>query len=354
MPLDNDTSNTRRGSQNRHIVRPPGLHRTSGPFGGWVDDRGRPVVNQGTLERLERLSLPPAWTHVWAAANPGNSIQATGVDARGRTQYRYSLAALATGNQRKFDHLLQFAGALPKLRHRISGDLEPETDVSTARPSACQVTAAVMRLLDKGLFRVGNGRYARDNHTYGLTTLRRGQVTVQGNAAVFDFVGKEHIAHHLVISDEAVAKILQQLLSIPGTSDEALFTATNPPWHIDSATINSYIHAHGAVEGSAKVFRTWGATVAAAAVAAGATFPRTPRRSQDLVPFDAAAHLLGNTPGVARQSYVHPKAVIIGQSPEVRAAVGLAAEDSGSDDVRRVFHDTRVQAAVYNRLSADS
>ncbi|MFG6503303.1 hypothetical protein [Microbacterium sp. P05] len=331
----------------RHIVRPPGLHRLSAHGRRWADEVGDPVTDPAVLDRLDRLRIPPAWTHVWAATDPDAALQATGVDARGRTQYRYSEAAVAAASENKFHHLLQFAGALPVLREAVEADLGGGV-------AGQRATAVVVRLLDRGLFRVGNDRYARDNHTYGLTTLRRDQVTLVGDTAVFDFVGKEHLALHLEVEDAAATAVLRELRAQLGPPDGALFATEDPPlWRrVDSATVNSFIHTHGGVAGSAKAFRTWGATVVAAAVTAGATFPApSSRRSADLLPYDAAARLLGNTPVVARASYVHPDAITAGRTAAVIGAVRNAAARLGSEDVRHVFPDPEVQASVLDHLS---
>jgi len=342
----------------RHIIRPPGLHRMTGRPERWVDSEGEPVVDPAVVERLHRLSIPPAWTHVWASLDAESPVQATGVDFRGRTQYRYSAAAVAAAERNKFDHLLQFAASLPALRERVSADLAASTADPASILQPTRVTAALVRLLDRGLFRVGNERYARDNHTYGLTTLRRDQVSVAGDTATFDFVGKEHVEHHLVVTDAAAVAVVAQLLDQESDPAVPVFATPDPPlWRrVDSVTVNSYIHSHGAVVASAKTFRTWGATVVAASVAAGASFRDATRvrRSADLIAYDAAAHMLGDTPAVARRSYVHPQALSAGRSDRVVAAVRQASKTSDSDDVRDIFHDHGVQAVVLDFLVSNA
>jgi DNA topoisomerase I len=330
----------------RHVPRPPGLHRL-GPD-RWVDDTGEPVRSPDTRDRLRALRIPPAWTHVWASADPDAPLQATGVDARGRTQYRYSAAALARSTEDKYAHLELFARALPRLRTRVDAELAHE------HPRVPALTAAAVRLLDRGLFRVGNDRYARDNHTFGLTTLTRAQVELHGDEAVFDFVGKEHVRHHIVVADAAVARVLRARLADPADAHDWVFAAPEPPHlhRVDSVSLNAYIHAHADVGASAKTFRTWGATVAAAALAAGASVPPLADRRirADLRPVHGAAYLLGNTPAVARASYIHPAAVAAGSSSPVRAAVSAALARAGSDDVRGILHDDGVHEAVLAAL----
>ena len=188
-------------------LRPLGVHRVRTRPDEWVDDAGTTVIDPAVLGRLRGLAIPPAWTDVWATLDASASVQATGVDGRGRTQYRYAPEAIALAADRKFEQMLAFAAALPALRKNVADDLAGKhRDVRAPRT----VTAAVVRLLDRGLLRVGNERYARDNHTYGLTTLRRNQVAVRGQTITFDFVGKEHVAHRVSVTDRAVARVVSR------------------------------------------------------------------------------------------------------------------------------------------------
>jgi DNA topoisomerase-1 len=330
------------------LPRPPGLHRVAG--GRWVDDDGAPVTEPEVLERLRRLAIPPAWVEVWASADPTSRVQATGVDSRNRTQYRYSEAAVAEAAENKFAHMIDFAHHLPRLRAAVAADLG---DVD--RDSATTVAATVVRLLDRGLFRVGNAEYARDNHTHGLTTLVRSNVAVAGETLTFDFVGKEHLNLHLQLADPVSAKFVRQLLEVERPPDSLLFVTEDDGAlrHIDSATVNAYIHTLVGVSATAKTFRTWGATAVAAAVAGGAEFPvaTTGRRKPDSIAYEAAAHMLGNTPTVARQSYVHPNAISSGRSAAVRAAVERAAKRNDTRDVRILFHDEELQKAIWRALA---
>ncbi|WP_374008855.1 hypothetical protein [Leifsonia sp. LS-T14] len=334
----------------RHVVRPSGLHRLSARPAVWVDDQGDEVRDAATLARLAALRIPPAWTHVWAASTGDAALQATGVDARGRTQYRYSPEAVARAAGHKFGSLMDFAQTLPQLREQVDADLLPEDGVTGP---ALPLTAAAVRLLDQGLFRVGSTRYARDNHTFGLTTLARKHVRIDGDALVFDFVGKEHISHHVTVRDALVSRVIRRRLERDEDDDAALFsTAELPsPRRIDSVTVNSYIHTHSGAASSAKTFRTWGATVAAAAVAGGARFEVAGKRIRDdLAPFHAAAQLLGDTLTVARQSYVHPQAVAVGATRPVRDAVSAASTAAGSDAVEAILRAEVLRKAVYEGL----
>jgi len=328
---------------------------TPRPDERWIDADGAPVTDAATLQRIRALAIPPAWTNVWAAADATDPVQATGADARGRTQYRYSASASALAANLKFEHMIEFARALPRLRAQVSVEISDAQTRDSLEHD--HVVATLIRLLDRGLFRVGNERYAHDNHTYGLTTIRRAQLSMNDDIAVFDFVGKEHLAHHIEVPDPVSAPVLRALLSRWPDPESAVFAvehvgAQKP---IASTDVNRYIHAHTGTPATAKVFRTWGATAAAAAVVAGAHFgDARDTRQTEKAAVEAAAALLGDTVTVTRGSYVHPRAIAVGRTPRVVSAVDAASERLGSRDVHLVFSDPELQAAVLDELTSDT
>lgn len=334
------------------VCRPEGLHRVDAPTRRWVDDHGLAVTAAGTLARLDGLRIPPAWREVWASPDPDARVQATGVDARGRTQYRYSAAAERQAAEHKFDDLLLFGRVVPALRARVDRHLAQLTD-DTVEHRVKRATAAAVRLIDRGLFRVGSERYARDNHTYGLTTLTSRHVRVGTNEIEFTFVGKEHRPWHLTVQDRQVADIVRSLVAEVPDADTPVFSVvTEQGRHvIGSAAVNSYIHAATAAPATAKTLRTWGGTSAAAVMSAGAESPFVLRsRRPDLIAYDVAAHLLGNTREVARRSYVHPLALEAGRSATVVAAVEHASASATTRDVRALLGDDAVVVAVVGEL----
>lgn len=344
----------------------PGYHRDHKDKTLWWTGDGEEVTDPAVLERLAKLALPPAWRHVWVAPDPEARVQARGIDSRGRTQYRYSAAAVEQATRDKFAHMLHYAKALPHLRELIHLRLSEPTET----PDFRQVTALAARYLDLGLFRVGSDRYARDNNTYGLTTLRTDHVTVAGNTTTFDFVGKEHVMQHHEIEDELSARMTARLLELHALATGANPTSTNVPESapllfsvphpagakgrrrsVKAATLNSYVHGATGAAASVKMARTWGATVIAAAVIGGARFDSpVNHRDQSLVAFDAAAAILGNTPTMARSSYVHPAALEIGQSSRIQKAVAVAAAKKGTDEVKKLFFDPDLQESVRQAL----
>ena len=309
------------------------------------------MIDPAILGRLGRMAIPPGWTDVWATLDASASVQATGIDGRGRTQYRYAPEAIALAADRKFDQMLAFAAALPALRKTVVDDLGGRHhDVRAPRT----VTAAVVRLLDRGLLRVGNERYARDNHTYGLTTLRRNQVAVHGPTITFDFVGKEHVPHRVAVTDRAAARVVSALLATNSNDESPLFsTAGEHPAHlVTSAAVNAYLHSHTGAPATAKVFRTWGATVAAVAVLAGAE-PSTSNTNapKERLAAGSAAALLGDSLAVTRSSYIHPAWLDAGRSPVIASAVTDAAIRLRTLSVTVLFPDPAIQAAVLSELA---
>jgi DNA topoisomerase-1 len=331
--------------------RPPGLHRISARPDLWVDEAGGAVDDAAVLERLQRLAVPPAWVDVWASADASAGVQATGVDQRGRTQYRYSPAARHLASDYKFARMTLFAAAIPALRLQVARDIARyRQDPLDARV----VTAAIVRLLERGLLRVGNDRYARDNHTYGLTTLRRNHVDTRGSTITFHFIGKEHIAHTVTVHDPVTAEVVGALLNAADNDEQPIFAVTGErgTHYVTSTAVNAYLHAHTQAPASAKVFRTWGATVAAVAVLAGAEPPAdVSARSRERLAVGAAATLLGDTAAVTRSSYIHPAWIDVGRSDLVAAAVAESSDRVGTRAVGSLFTDPAVQAAVLSGIT---
>jgi DNA topoisomerase I len=333
-------------------LRPPGLHRVAARPDKWVDSAGSPVEDPAVLDRLRRLVIPPAWVDVWASIDENVSVQATGVDQRGRTQYRYSPAALELARDSKFGRMTQFAVAIPGLRLQVARDI---ARYGQEPLGARVVTATLVRLLDRGLLRVGNDRYARDNHTYGLTTLRRNHVDMRGSSITFHFIGKEHLPHAVTVDDRATAKVVGALVRATDDDEQPIFSVAGDHGmhHVTSAAVNAYLHAHTQAPASAKVFRTWGATVAAVAVLAGAEPPAdVSARSRERLAVGAAAMLLGDTASVTRTSYIHPAWIDVGRSELVASAVAESSARVGTLAVASLFADPGVQAAVLSGITA--
>lgn len=280
----------------------PGLRRERAAAGFlYLDEHGEPVEDPIVLDRIRGLAIPPAWTSVWIAPGADAHLQATGFDRRGRKQYRYHRAWRHERDELKFHDMEAFGRAQPRLRSRIELGLADKREPLNHR----RVLALSLRLLDIGLLRVGSDRYARDNRHYGLTTLLREQVTVGPEQAVFDYVGKAGKRQRLAVADAPTLKVLAPLKRRRQGPRELLVFRADHTWaRIHREDVNNFLRAESGGPFSAKEYRTWNATVIAAATLA-ALEPRPSRAAT--VASDAVAAALGNTPTVARQSYIDPR-----------------------------------------------
>jgi DNA topoisomerase-1 len=340
--------------QARH-PRPPGItRRPTGrrrPRFVYLGPDGQPLSDPSTFARIEGLVLPPAWTDVWISTDPDAKVQAVGIDAAGRTQYRYSAAWTAQRAEEKFAHVPDFARALPGLREHVATHLA--AGGGDAYLSRDRVLAAAVRLLDAGFFRVGSERYARDNETYGLTTLQRRHVHVDGDVVHFDYAAKEHQPRVVDVSDVAVAGIVQGLLDRDDPNEELLaWQLPDDGWQpVHSAHVNSYVHALTGIDATAKQFRTWAGTVLAATALGGAEHGER-SRSPVVAAMKATSRMLGNTPAVAKASYVHPGVVYsFDQGRTTADAVKAAADRLGDPRLAVVWRDVEVQQSALELIS---
>jgi DNA topoisomerase I len=263
---------------------------------------GTRIIDTPTRRRLSSLAIPPAWSQVWICPDPEGHIQATARDARGRKQYRYHPAYREARDHSKFRHMLEFSEVLPMLRERIERDLRAPDH--TRR----QLLATVVALLDKTLIRVGNDEYARENKSFGLTTLRRRHVRVDGKVLSFTFRGKSGVEHSISLSDPKLAHIIQRCQDLPGHELFQYLDAKRKRQSISSDDVNEYLRELTGRDVTAKDFRTWGGTMLAA-VELRRMGPAVSRREADrniLRAIDAVAERLGNTRAVCRKYYVHP------------------------------------------------
>ncbi|MDH3320189.1 MAG: DNA topoisomerase IB [Betaproteobacteria bacterium] len=263
---------------------------------------GERIADAATRKRLNALAIPPAWTDVWICPDPGGHIQATARDARGRKQYRYHPHYRDARDQSKFRRMLEFSEALPFLREQVERDLRAE-DLSRR-----QLLATVVRLLDRTLIRVGNDEYARENRSFGLTTLRRRHVSVAGDVLRFSFRGKSGVEHSISVSEPRLARIIQRCQDLPGQEMFQYLDADKKRQAVSSDDINAYLREISERDITAKDFRTWGGTMLAA-VELRTMGPAASRREADrniIRAVDAVAERLGNTRAVCRKYYVHP------------------------------------------------
>lgn len=262
---------------------------------------GRPVRGREELRRIDALRIPPAWRDVHIAASSRAAIQAWGLDARGRKQYRYHPRAVEKGEMRKHYRVREMARDLPRIRSRLNADFRKR---GLPRERVC---AGVLRLIADGFFRVGSERYERDNKTFGITTLRKKHVFIDGDSVVFDYVGKRSIEQHHVIGSPDLARFVKQLLATPGPR---LFRyESGGKWvNVDARDVNDYLQSVASFPYTAKDFRTWGGSLRAATVLAdlGKGNSANDRKKNVVTAVRLVAAELGNTPAICRKSYVHP------------------------------------------------
>jgi DNA topoisomerase-1 len=271
----------------------------------YEDSRGRPITDEAALARIDELRIPPAWKDVWISPRANAKLQATGVDKAGRRQYLYHPEYRARQEQAKFDKLVLFAERLPALRAAMAEHMEQE-------PLSSDWTAAVaVRLINEGWFRVGDERYAKSYRTFGITTLRKGHVRVRGSRVSFRFRAKHRIMCRTVLVDDELSAALKELLAAPGGRRLFRYRLNGEFVNLGARRLNEYIREHLGDEFTAKDFRTWGGTLLAAVALAerGPVETATEQKRTVAAVMRIVGERLGNTPAVARASYVSPAVV---------------------------------------------
>jgi DNA topoisomerase-1 len=297
----------------------PGIRRSATSDGFAYHDRdGSLITDEKVLDRIRALAIPPAWTEVWICPRASGHIQATGRDVKGRKQYRYHNGWSAHASETKFERLPAFAKALPKLRQRV------ERDLASRGVTRDKVLATAVRLLEITLIRVGNAQYAKQNRSYGLTTLNKRHLDVDGTALTFAFKGKSGVEHEVRVRDRRLATVVRSLRELPGQQLFKYRAADGALCTITSDDVNAYIREAMGDQFSAKDFRTWAGTVSAARALRDMPTPDSPTEAKRKVTVcvKAVAGLLGNTPTVCRSSYVHPKVFEMFESGALTALPG--------------------------------
>jgi DNA topoisomerase-1 len=268
----------------------------------YLDQDGSHITDNDERQRIEALVIPPAWHDVWICVSPDGHIQATGRDDKGRKQYIYHPAWETVRNEVKFNHLLAFGEILPDLRARVAKDLRKHKLAKEA------VTALVVRLLDKTKLRIGNTSYVEENGSYGLTTLQDEHTDVEGTVISFSFPGKSGKQQEATIRDRRLAQLVQRCQDLPGQHLFQYKAEDGTPSAITSTEVNAYLNEITGEDFTAKIFRTWGATVAAAEFLAELEPPESEHelKKNSVAAVKYAAQELGNTPAVCRQYYIHP------------------------------------------------
>ena len=308
----------------------PGIHRVRASRRlRYVAADGTPVRDLAIRRRIRALAIPPAWTEVWICASPEGHIQAVGRDAKGRKQYRYHARWREVRDAAKYARLALFAERLPAIRRRVAEDL------GRAGLPREKILAAVVRLLETSLIRVGNVEYAEENGSFGVTTLRNRHVTIEGSSLRFEFRGKGGKRHVVDVADRRLARIIRQCQELPGHELFQYVDAEGQRHAIGSADVNAYLREIAGEEFTAKDFRTWAGTVLAASALRDGVFESAAEAKRNVArAIETVAKRLGNTPAICRRCYVHPAVVAaylektLPRAPE-RSAQDRAASPAG-------------------------
>lgn len=322
-------------------VLPPDLHYVDDTQPGitrkklrgkfcYFDPAGQRITVQDEINRINALAVPPAYTDVWICADPRGHLQATGRDARGRKQYRYHPRWREVRDADKYSRLRDFGLALPKLRKQL------ETLLGAPGFSRDKVMATVITLLDATLIRVGNSQYARDNRSYGLTTLRNRHVEINGNAIQFQFRGKSGVEHQITVKDRRLARVIKRCLEIPGQNLFQYLDENGERHTVSSSDVNAYLKTLTGADFTAKDYRTWAGSALALAVLRELQWESESDAKRHVVEMvKNVAKQLGNTPAVCRKCYIHPAVLdgfllgALADLPRPRARKGLRAEEVG-------------------------
>ena len=311
-------------------ARPGILRKRAGKGFRYVGPDGKNIRDPETLRRIRSLVIPPAWKDVWITTDPRGHLQATGRDARGRKQSRYHPRWRAVRDETKYERMLLFGTALRRIRERV--------DEHLALPGLPRekVLATVVRLMDSKLIRVGNDGYARENNSYGLTTMRRKHVKINGSQLLFRFRGKSGVQHQVGVHDRRLARIVRQCQDLPGYELFEYLDAAGQPRTVDSADVNEYLRQISGGEFTAKDFRTWAGTVLASmALRNLAPFDSEKQAKKNVVQaIKDVARRLGNTPAVCRKCYLHPGVLECYMAGSLAPAVKKKAEDSNDEQTR--------------------
>ena len=310
----------------------PGLTRRKlrGKF-AYFDAKGRRITDACVIERINALAIPPAYEQVWICPDETGHIQATARDARGRKQYRYHEQWSAVRDASKYQHLLEFSQALPRIRRVVQRDL------ALTGLKQEKVLAVVVRLLETTLIRVGTREYARANKSFGLTTLRRRHTSLKGGKIRFRFRGKSGVEHDVTVNDRRVATVVKRCMELSG---QQLFHYTDDagqPHLIDSGMVNMYLRAAGRGDFTAKHFRTWFGTVFALRALQAEPWVSTAQAKKKIVEVvKIVSARLGNTPSVCRACYIHPRVLQAYEAGELPARTSCAGPKGLTADERRL------------------
>ena len=308
---------------------------------------GKKIDDRRTLSRIKALAIPPAWNEVWIATTANAHVQATGRDAKGRKQYRYHPAWAEVRDKAKYEHVLAFGNTLPAIREHI------ESDMAKRGLPREKVLAAVVKLLETTLIRVGNDEYAKTNKSYGLTTMRDRHADIEGSSITFSFVGKGDIDHEIELTDRRLATIVRKCQELPGQQLFQYLDEDGERQSIDSTDVNAYLKDISGHDFTAKDFRTWAGTILAAEALAGFDLDvdEVTAKSNIVSAIESVSKLLGNTPAICRKCYVHPAVIDAYLEGDTISTIRQRAEEQKKHDLPALEH--AVMELLVQRLKSD-
>jgi len=317
----------------------PGITRKSRGAGfRYYDAEDKPLTNTAELKRIRALAIPPAWKEVWICPRPNGHLQATGLDSKGRKQYRYHANWRKVRDAAKYEHVMSFARALPKIRARVDNDLQ--------LPGLCRekVIATIVKLLELSLIRIGNDEYARENQSFGLTTMRNRHVEIAGSTLMFEFRGKSGKQHKIAVSDRRLAKIVRKCQELPGQRLFEYQDSDGKPAIICSDDVNDYLQAISGEPFSAKDFRTWAGTVLAAIALnqMEEVDSKAAAKRNVVTAVAAVSRMLGNTAAICRKCYIHPAVIMKYMNGSLARALRVKADSEISEHL----HDLKPEEAA--------
>ncbi len=333
-----------------HDDRPGITRKGAGKGFSYRGPDGERITAKATLDRIKALAIPPAWTDVWISPSPNGHIQATGRDAKGRKQYRYHPKWREVRDANKYEHVLAFGKALPRIRERVEEDLR-----KPGLPKE-KVLALIVRLLETTLIRVGNDEYARHNKSYGLTTMRDRHAEINGSTVTFSFNGKSGIEHEVDLHDRRLAKIVKRCQEVPGQELFQYLDEDGNRQNVGSEDVNSYLKAISGEDFTAKDFRTWAGTkLAAEALAEFEAFDSDAAAKRNVVAaIERVASRLGNTTAVCRKCYVHPAVIDAYLGGDTVTTIRERAEKELSTNLHDLGpEEAAVLMLLHERLESD-
>ena len=315
----------------------------------YFDTDGQRIRDEDEIKRINALVIPPAYTDVWICADRQGHLQATGRDARGRKQYRYHPRWRAVRDEVKYERMIAFGKALPQIRKQVDADLR-----RSGLPRE-KVLATIVYLLEATLMRIGNEEYARENKSFGLTTLRDRHVRLDGGKVQFRFRGKSGVHHAVEVQDRRLARIIARIRDLPGQELFQYEDDDGNPHAIDSADVNDYLHAITGADYTAKDFRTWAGTVlAAVALKEYEKYDSEAQAKKNVVQaIESVSKKLGNTPTICRKCYVHPAVIESYLDGSMLDALRRRAQQELKEDLHALRpEEAAVLALLQQRLKA--